>query len=198
MRSERPVLHFSTISTRGAVELIREAKQKGLPVSCDIAAHHLVFTEEDLMGFDTSLKVYPPFRSGDDIAALRAGLDDGTIDMIVSDHNSWDEEHKTLEFDAAEFGAIGLQTVFPVALEHVRTDGVLEKLVYNPRKIFRLGTTVLKAGEPADLTVFSENEDYVFSNDRVRSKGKNSPFLGKTLKGLVRAVVNNGIFKKVN
>lgn len=193
--SGKPILHFSTISTRGAVELIRDAKKKGLPVSCDIAAHHLVFTEEDLIGFDTHLKVYPPFRSEDDITALKSGLADGTIDMMVSDHNSWDEEHKTLEFDAAEFGAIGLQTVFPVALAQGGVEGVLEKLVYNPRRIFRLAVHPIEAGEPADLTLFSVEEEYLFSEKMIRSKGKNSPFLGRELKGRARAIVNNGFFK---
>lgn len=198
VKSERPILHFSTISTQGSVELIREAKKKGLPVSCDIAAHHLVFTEEDLMGFDTNLKVYPPFRSAEDIAALKAGLDDGTIDMIISDHNSWDEEHKTLEFDAAEFGAIGLQTVFPVALAQGGVEGVLEKLVYNPRRIFRQELNKVEQGEPADLTLFSVEDEYLFSESVIRSKGKNSPFLGRQLKGRARAILNNGFFKTLD
>ncbi|MBX2952184.1 MAG: dihydroorotase [Leadbetterella sp.] len=198
VRSEKPILHFSTISTQGSVELIREAKKKGLPVSCDIAAHHLVFTEEDLMGFDTNLKVYPPFRSGEDIAALKAGLEDGTIDMIVSDHNSWDEEHKTLEFDAAEFGAIGLQTVFPVGLEALGLEQTLEKLVYKPAEIFRLKAGRIEKDQPADLTVFSDREEYDFTEGIIRSKGKNSPFTGRKLKGRAKAVVNNGIFKQLD
>lgn len=195
VKSEKPILHFSTISTKGSVELIRDAKKKGLPVSCDIAAHHLVFTDEDLMGFDTHLKVYPPFRSAEDIEALKAGLRDGTIDMIVSDHNSWDEEHKTLEFDAAEFGAVGLQTVFPVALAYGGVDELLEKLVYNPRRIFRLDVSSVEPGKPADLTLFSVEEEYIFSEEMIRSKGKNSPFLGRKLQGRVKAILCNGIFK---
>lgn len=198
VKSGRPILHFSTISTQGSVELIREAKKKGLPVSCDIAAHHLVFTEEDLMGFDTHLKVYPPFRSGEDIAALKTGLADGTIDMIVSDHNSWDEEHKTLEFDAAEFGAIGLQTVFPVAVEALGVEKTLEKLVYNPAEIFRLDPGRIEADQPANLTVFSANEEYDFTEESIRSKGKNSPFTGRKLKGRAKAVISNGIFKQLD
>lgn len=195
VKSERPILHFSTVSTQGSVALIRDAKKKGLPVSCDIAAHHLVFTEQDLLQFDTNLKVYPPFRAEEDIAALKEGLKDGTIDMIVSDHNSWDEEHKTLEFDAAEFGAVGLQTVFPVVLEHGGIEGMLEKLVYNPRRIFRLENNAVEVGAVADLTVFSVDEEYVFSEEMIRSKGKNSPFLGRKMKGRARAIVGNGIFK---
>ena len=198
VKSERPVLHFSTISTRGAVELIREAKAAGLPVSCDIAAHHMAFTDEDLVHFDTHLKVYPPFRPAEDIAALKEGLKAGVIDAIVSDHNSWDEEHKTLEFDAAEFGAIGLQTVFPVVLENGGVEGVLEKLVYRPRRIFRLKENAVAEGEPANLTLFSVDDEYVFTEEMIRSKGKNSPFLGRPLKGRVKAIVNNGFLQRVN
>ncbi len=197
VQSSLPVLHFSTISTKGSVELIREAKAKGLPVSCDIAAHHLVFKDEDLMGFDTHYKVYPPFRSTEDIEALLEGLKDGTIDMVISDHNSWDAEHKTLEFDVAEFGAVGLQTVFSVCVEKLGLDLAMEKLVYNPRNIFRLPTSSIKEGEEADLTIFSVEEEYECSEDYLKSKGKNTPFLGKVLKGRAKAVVNNRQFKSL-
>jgi dihydroorotase len=196
--SALPVLHFSTLSTRGGVQLIREAKAKGLPVSCDIAAHHLVFKDEDLMSFDTRFKVYPPFRSLDDIAALKEGLEDGTIDTVVSDHNSWDAEHKTLEFDAAEFGAVGLQTVFPVCLAQLGLEQTLEKLVYNPRRIFRLEQNHIGVGEQADLTLFSTEERYVCTEDALKSKGKNSPFLGQHLQGKAKAVVNAGQFKTLD
>lgn len=195
VKSDSPVLHFSTISTRGSVQLIREAKEKGLPVSCDIAAHHLEFTEEDLMGFDTKFKVYPPFRTDDDITALKEGLADGTIDLIVSDHSSWDEEHKTLEFDAAEFGAVGLQTVFSVATKHFSLDEVLDKLAYAPREIFKLPSSGIFEGQVANLTIFDENEEYTLTENLLKSKGKNSPFLNRQLKGRARAIYNNGIFK---
>jgi dihydroorotase len=197
VKSEWPVLHFSTLSTRGAVDLIREAKAKGLPVSCDIAAHQLAFTDEDLMSFDTVYKVYPPFRSADDIAALKEGLVDGTIDMVVSDHNSWDAEHKTLEFDAAEFGAVGLQTVFSVCLEHLGLEKTLEKLVYNPRKIFRLEQNSIAVGQTADFTLFSTEEDYICTEEWLKSKGKNTPFLGKSLRGRAKAVCYGGQFKSL-
>ncbi len=197
VKSELPVLHFSTLSTRGAVQLIREAKAKGLPVSCDIAAHQLAFTDEDLMGFDTKFKVYPPFRSEDDITALKEGLEDGTIDMVVSDHNSWDAEHKTLEFDAAEFGAVGLQTVFSVCLEHLGLEKTLEKLVYNPRKIFRLAETHIAVGQEADFTLFSTEEEFTCTEEWLKSKGKNTPFLGHGLKGKAKAVCHAGHFKSL-
>lgn len=107
-----PMLHFSTISSARSVELIRQAKGRGVPVSCDVAAHQLVFDASALAGFDTNLKVNPPFRSVDDVAALWSGLADGTIDAIVSDHTPHDAESKQLEFDQAEFGVTGLETVF--------------------------------------------------------------------------------------
>ena len=115
-----PVLHFSTISTARSVELIRQAKAQGKPVSCDVAAHQLVFDDSALADFDTNLKVNPPFRSPDDVAALWAGLADGTIDAIVSDHTPQDAESKNLEFDQAEFGIIGLETVFGITITHNR------------------------------------------------------------------------------
>nr|MCU0391895.1 dihydroorotase [Thermoflexibacter sp.] len=108
-------IHFSGISSAQSVQLIREAKAKGMQVSCDIAAHQLAFTDEDLKDFDTNLKVKPPFRTKQDIEALIDGLIDGTIDVIVSDHQPQDEESKNLEFDLAEFGIIGLETAFATA-----------------------------------------------------------------------------------
>ena len=196
--SESSILHFSTISTKGAIQLIREAKAKGMAVSCDVTAQHLVFRDADLVGFDTNFKVYPPFRADEDVLAIKAGLEDGTIDFIVSDHDSWDQEHKTLEFGAAEFGAIGLQTVFPIALEHLGLERLLEKMVYNPRKIFRIENNPLKKGSKVDFTIFSDLEEYILNESFIKSKGKNSPFLGQKLKGRAKAIYNNGIFEILN
>lgn len=110
--TDKSVLHFACISSRKTVSLIRIAKEMELPVTCDVAAHQLCFTENDLIDFDSNFKVNPPFRTQKDVDALWEGLADGTIDVIVSDHNPQDEESKKLEFDMAEFGVIGLQTVF--------------------------------------------------------------------------------------
>ena len=195
VKSDTAILHFSTISTRGSVDLIREAKKQGLPVSCDIAAHHLEFTEEDLMGFNTNFKVYPPFRTREDIKALEKGLEDGTIDLIVSDHDAWDEEHKNLEFDMAEFGLVGLQTVFPVALKHLNLELSLEKMVYNPRKIFKIAETPVVEGGIADFTVFDPEAKFLADDNTLKSRTKNTPFLGKWLTGKAKAICSNNIFE---
>jgi dihydroorotase len=187
-----PVLHISLISTSVAVELIRAAKQKGLPISCDIAAHQLAFEDSDLLGFDTNLKVNPPFRSAEDREALRQGLADGTIDAIVSDHNPHDEESKNLEFDHADFGITGLETAFSLAVMHsgLSLDKIIEKVTTGPRAILRLPGVSISEGELANLTFFEPEAEWIFNKSY--SKSKNTPFLGQQLKGKVSGVINNG------
>lgn len=192
----RPRLHFALLSSAGAVELVRQAKRRGLPVSADVAAHHLALTDEALTGFDTNLKVAPPFRTEADRRALWAGLADGTIDAIVSDHYPHDVESKHLEFDQAEFGAVGLETAFAVA--NTFNDGQLslEKLVETfttaPRWLLGLPQPVLAEGQPACLTVFDPELPWTPTEAILRSRAKNSPFLGMNLKGRALAVVNKG------
>lgn len=187
-------LHFSTISTEKSVELIREAKKKGLPVSCDIAAHQLAFTDADLKDFDTNLKVNPPFRSKKDIKSLQKGLTDGTIDAIVSDHNPHDEEAKNLEFDLADFGIIGLETAFSVANTNseLSIEQLIDKFTTNPRKLLRLPEISIQEGKIANLTIFNPTVNWIFSKNDIRSKSKNTPFVGKELKGKSVAVINKG------
>jgi dihydroorotase len=191
-KSDAPALHVSLISTSQAVDLIRAAKAKGLPVSCDIAAHQLAFLDKDLIDFDTNLKVNPPFRSEYDLNALKAGLADGTIDAIVSDHNPHDEESKNLEFDHADFGITGLETAFSIALEYsgLSVEDIVEKLTNAPRHILRLAEVGIEEGGNANLTFFEPETEWNF--DKSYSKSKNTPFLGKRLKGKVRGVINNG------
>ncbi|MCE7067930.1 dihydroorotase family protein [Dyadobacter sp. CY326] len=191
-KSDAPALHISLISSQKAVELIREAKQNGLPVSCDIAAHQLAFTDEDLIDFDTNLKVNPPFRSTADAQAIREALADGTIDAIVSDHNPHDEESKNLEFDHADFGITGLETAFSLALTHSRLslENIIEKFTTSPRRILRLQEASIAEGSLANLTLFEQDTTWTFNKSF--SKSKNTPFLGQTLRGKVRGVVNNG------
>lgn len=188
--TQNPLLHFSTISTAESVQLIREAKQKGLAVSCDVAAHQLAFDDTVLTGFDTNYKVNPPFRSQADIEALWEGLADGTIDAVVSDHLPQDEECKNLEFDMAEFGIIGLETVFSLLVSYNKTltlSQIIEKLTTQPRKILRLSSASIQEGNRANLTLFDPDETWVYN--KTFSKSKNSPFLGKELKGKVIGTV---------
>lgn len=187
-------LHFSTISTKNSVELIRQAKAKGLPVSCDVAAHQLAFTDKDLRGFDTNLKVKPPFRSQKDIEALQNGLEDGTIDVIVSDHNPQDEESKNLEFDLADFGIIGLETAFSVinTFSNLSIEKIIEKLTTNPRKLLRLEKISIKEGNQANLSIFDPGKVWIYESKNIQSKSKNSPFIDKKLRGKIKAVINKG------
>lgn len=199
MADKQPsVLHFSTLSSARSVELIREAKKRGMPISCDVAAHQLVFDDSALAHFDTNLKVNPPFRSRADVAALWAGLADGTIDAIVSDHNPQDEESKNLEFDLAEFGITGLETAFAAAMTHnqqVPLARLITALTSNPRQILRLPSVTITEGEQARLTLFDPARPWTFT--KTLSKSKNSPFLGHTLTGQVLGTVFQGHYWRV-
>ncbi|HEV7348258.1 dihydroorotase [Telluribacter sp.] len=190
-----PLLHVSLVSTARAVELIREAKGKGLPVTCDVAAHQLAFEDRDLMDFDTNLKVNPPFRGPADAEAVRAGLADGTIDVVVSDHSPHDEESKNLEFDHADFGITGLETAFSLSRMYsgLAVEAVVEKLTTQPRRILRLPEVTIAEGNPANLTLFEPDAEWSF--ERSYSRSKNTPFLGKVLRGRVRGVANQGSFR---
>ena len=190
-----PVLHFSTISTARSVELIRRAKAQGMPVSCDVAFHQLVFDDSAMADFDTNLKVNPPFRSTDDVAGLWAGLADGTIDAIVSDHTPQDAESKNLEFDQAEFGMIGLETLFSAVITHnqgLSLAQIVAKLTSRPRQILRLPAVSVAEGQVASLTLFDPAGTWTY--DRTLSKSKNSPFLGQTLTGRVVGTVHQALF----
>jgi dihydroorotase len=188
-------IHFSGISTAKAVQLIREARHKGLQVTCDIVAHQIAFDDTALWDFDTNLKVNPPFRSQEDIAALWEGLADNTIDAIVSDHNPLDTESKKLEFDLAEFGIIGLETAFAVVNTYNKTlplHQLVEKLAIRPRQILKLPVPQIAEGQQANLTIFSTGHKWTYAENTIRSKSRNSPFIGRTFHGKALAIINNG------
>jgi len=190
-------IHFSTVSTARSVELIREAKRKGLEVTCDVAAHHLVLTDEALMGFDSMYKVKPPLRTKDDVLALIKGLKDGTIDAIVSQHTPHEVEFKDVEFEVAEFGITGFQTALPLALRSgLPVELLVEKLAINPREILGVVVPVIAEGEKANLVLFDTETEWEYSNKNNRSKSVNSPFFGQHLKGKVQLTYNKKqIFK---
>ncbi len=184
-----PRLHFSNISAKASVKLIQQAKQKGLLVSCDVAAHQLYFTDEALADFDTNLRVNPPLRTEEDRQALIAGVLDGTIDVIVSSHQPQDEESKKCEFEMAAFGMTGLQTVLPI-LTQIFTpdqllDNMLEKITTSPRSLLRLEQSKIEEGAEANLCLFDFDTQWTLNNSTNQSKSKNTPFWGKELKGKV-------------
>nr|WP_240336929.1 dihydroorotase [Rufibacter sp. SYSU D00308] len=189
-------LHLTQLSTAAAVDAVRQAKQEGLQVTCDVAAHQCAFTDETLVPFDANYKVSPPFRSETDKRALLAALQDGTIDTIVSAHLPWNEEGKELEFDLAEAGIIGLQTAFSVANETMAPQldwqGIVEKLTVGSRKVVDLPVPELQEGASANLTFFHPTKTWTFQEQVNASAAKNSPFLGRQLQGCVWGTYVNG------
>lgn len=185
-------IHISNISTAGSVALIKKAKKDGVKVSCDVAAHQLIFTEELLNDFDSNYKVKPPLRSKSDNKALIAGLKDGTIDAISSQHRPHEIEFKDVEFEIAAYGIIALQTVLPLLLQAGLDSALIaEKLAVNPRKLLNLPIPVVEKGAEANFTIYNPNQDWSYNASTNLSKSSNSPLLGKTLKGKVQLVYNN-------
>lgn len=182
-------LHIPTISTANSVALIKEAKQKELDVTCGVAAHHLSLTDKELQSFDTNTKVTPPLRTKTDNEALITGLLDGTIDMITSDHNPIDVEHKKVEYQNAKYGTIGLESFFGALPKKIPLEILIKCITTNPRKRFKLESLEIKEGAKADITLFNPNETYVFNEDHIHSKSKNSIFLNKTMTGKVYGVI---------
>ena len=186
-------LHIPTISTAKSVELIREAKAKGLQVTCSVAVFNLVLTDEKLDGFDTRFKLSPPLRTDKDRLALLAGVNDNTIDMITSDHNPMDIEHKKMEFDGAKNGSIGLESAFGALLTVLPLETIVAKLT-NAKSVFKIENSEIAVGKTANITLFTTENEWVFSKENILSKSKNSAFLGTKMKGKVIGIYNNKTF----
>jgi dihydroorotase len=186
-------LHFATISTVNSVEIIRNAKRKGIKVTAEIAAHQIGIDDSELVTFDSNFKVNPPLRTKKDIAALKKGLSDGTIDAICSDHNPEDVETKNREFDIASFGVIGLETAYAVVNTHsgLTSGEIVDKMSISPRKILGIEVPVIKNGEKANLTIFDPKLKWTYRSGDIRSKSANSPFIDKTFTGKAVGVFNN-------
>ena len=183
-------LHIPTLSTAKSVALIREAKAKKLNVSCSVAIHNLMFTDESLSDFDTNFKVNPPLRTQSDIEALITGIKDGTIDMVTSDHNPIDIEYKKIEFDYAKNGTLGLESAFG-ALNTLFTTKKAVQLLTKGKQRFGLNDGSIEIGSSAQLSLFNPSEPYVFEDKHLHSKSKNSLFLGSKLKGKVYGIIAN-------
>jgi dihydroorotase len=190
-------IHISNVSTAGAVALIKKAKKDGVQITCDVAAHQLIFTEELLNGFDSNYKVKPPLRGKADQKALINGLKGGTIDAISSQHRPHEIEFKDVEFEIAAYGIIALQTVLPLLIKAgLDANLITEKLAINPRKILKLDIPVLKVGEAANFVVYHPAQKWDYNVDNNASKSKNSPLLGNTLTGKVNLIYNNNQYQK--
>ena len=182
-------LHIPTISTAKSVQLIKEAKTKGLHVTCSVAVHHLVLTDSTLEGFDTRYKVSPPLRTETDRKALLKGIKDGTIDMITSDHNPIDIEHKKMEFDTAKNGTIGMESAFGALMTVLPLETIIEKLTEG-KSTFGIESDSITEGVKANITLFNPEGKSTFTKSNILSKSKNSAFLGLEIKGKVYGIVN--------
>jgi len=199
-------LHIAHISTAGSVELVRAAKARGVNVTAEVTPHHLTLTDEAVAakaGYDTNAKMNPPLRGRADVEAVRAGLKDGTIDCIATDHAPHALVDKDVEFDKAANGIIGLETAFPLMLGLV-DEGVLtlaevvSAMTEKPAKAFGLRAGSLRVGNPADIAIFDIEKSWTVDAKRLRSKSKNTPWAGKTLKGVcVRTIAGgNTVFER--
>lgn len=192
-------VHFLHLSTARSVQLVREAKRDGLPVTAEVTPHHLSLDETRLATFDTVYKVNPPLRSPGDIAALRDGVSDGTIDAIATDHAPHPRRDKELSLDQAPPGMLGLETALGVALGVLSIDlTMLVRLMsINPAKIAGIADRHgrdIEAGAPANLVVFDPKMEWTVEPDQLASKSRNTPYVGMTLRGKVRHTMFNGAF----
>lgn len=193
-------VHVAHISTRKGMELVRDAKAKGINVTTEVCPHHFDLTDEEIdrTHFDTNFKMHPPLRTQDDVDAMIEGLADGTIDVICTDHAPHAIEEKEVEFIYAPNGIIGLETAWAISNMKLGETGKLslqqlvEKLAVNPRKILNLDVPEIKEGAKANLTFFNTDEEWTFSAKNVHSKSKNSPYLDEKLKGRAVGIYNKG------
>ncbi len=194
-------LHVAHVSTAAGVELIRAAKKKGVAVTAEVTPHHLVLTEEALNTYDARFKMNPPLRSQTDMAALRQGLKEGTLDAVATDHAPHAHAEKETGLVQAPFGVIGLETALPVLLTELVGSGALTlseliaALTCRPAKVLGLDRGTLKAGAPADVTILDPEAEWVIDPAAFSSKSQNSPFLGWRVKGRVTDVVRDGVVK---
>jgi dihydroorotase len=185
-------LHVAHVSTAGAVDLIRAARERGVHVTTEVTPHHLTLTDEATLGYDTNTKMAPPLRSQRDVDACRTGLADGTIDAIATDHAPHAVHEKDVEFTAAPPGVIGLETAVPVTLELVRAGGLaplewVRRLSTGPARIVGRPGGSLAVGAPADLTVIDPERRWIYDPAKGYSKSRNSPWVGREMIG--RAVL---------
>ena len=184
-------LHITSISTKKSLILIKKAKEDGLQISCSVTPYHLHFCDEDLMNYDTNLKLNPPLRTREDMMALREAFYNNEIDTIASHHIPQHSDSKICEFEYAGFGMIGLETLFPIALQYSQNiEGLITQLTINNRKLFNLPLPIIEENAPACLTLFTLQSEYVYDQKNIKSKSKNSAFINSTLKGEVIGIIN--------
>ncbi|HEX7019024.1 MAG TPA: dihydroorotase [Gemmatimonadaceae bacterium] len=190
--------HLCHMSTRGSVELIRWGKERGINVTAEVCPHHISLTEDAVGDYDTNAKMNPPLRTADDVAALQEGVKDGTIDLIATDHAPHHYDEKEREFADAPNGIVGLETALAVNVTWLVKPGIIdlpvliEKMSCAPARVFRLEGGTLRRGAVADVTVFDATREWVVQADKFRSKGRNTPYSGRTLTGRARYTLVGG------
>ncbi|KAB3530556.1 dihydroorotase [Alkaliphilus serpentinus] len=191
-------LHICHVSTKGAVDLIRMAKIKGTKVTAEVCPHHFTLTEETVGHGDPNAKMNPPLRGKEDVEAILEGLKDNTIEMIATDHAPHHEDEKALGFKDAPFGIVGLETALSLSITELVQKGTLtplqliEKLSYNPARLLGLETGDLSEGKTADITIIDPRMEYTIDKEKFYSKGKNTPFHGRRVKGRVMYTIVDG------
>lgn len=186
-------LHFTGVSTARSIELIARAKARGIRVTCSVTPYHLSLTDAHLVNYNTNLKVNPPLRTAEDVAALQQAVLSGVVDCFATHHQPQDWDAKQLEFEYAKNGMIGLETCFGVLRRHIPQlplDQLINLLAVQPRRIFNLPVPQIQEGAVANLTIFDPDADYTFTTADIASRSKNSAYIGEQLKGLVKGIVN--------
>ena len=186
-------LHFTAVSAKKSLEYIERGKKSGVHVSCSITPYHLFFTDDDLKTYDSNLKVNPPLRTAEDRDAIKKAIEDGIADCLATHHMPHEADSKETEFEYARNGMTGLETAFAVlrtSLPELKIEKWIELLSVNPRKLLGLNAATIKENETACLTLFDPNSEWVYEKNNIRSKSKNSPFIGKKLKGKVIGIIN--------
>jgi len=196
-------LHVLHVSTAGGVELIRQAKHAGVRVTAEATPYHLLHTDRDVRGYDSNFKLNPPLRTKTDVDALIAGLKDGTIDALVSDHSPLATEKKVREFDQSPFGIIGLETLLPLCIKaliepgHLTWPELIRKLTWNPSTILKLeGLGTLQPGATADITLIDPLKAWTIDVNSFASKSRNSPYQGISVQGKAHGVILGGIYQE--
>jgi len=194
-------IHIAHVSTEGSVELIRQAKKRNVKVTCEATPHHFTLTHEIIKTFDTNAKVNPPLRTKKDVAAIKRGLADGTIDCIATDHAPHSIEEKEVEFDFAPCGMVGLETALGLVITELIEKKVLSwtqaiaKMTINPARILNLNGGRVKKNSPADITIIDPKAAWIVDPTKFQSKSKNSPFGKRKLKGKVYYTIMDGKVK---
>jgi dihydroorotase len=189
-------LHIAHVSTAGSLEIIKNAKDRGINITCEVSPHHLVLTDKSIESFDSNFKMNPPLRTQEDIEKLKDGLKNGIIDVIATDHAPHSIEEKEGEFDKAPFGVIGLETAFGIINKFLIEQNMLtiekmvEKLIINPRKILKIDLPVIEKNKKANLVIVQMNKVWTVKEEDFFSLSRNSPFIGMEITGYIQAVFN--------